>query len=517
MERVLLAPSSHQESSPEENLPIIEEREPNDHPGWAQSLPPRTVARGYINKPRKYQGKLYPDRDVYLFTVPGPGKKVIWAKLKGVPHIDLYIEVYRRKGPERIYSQNVTGSGQDEIIPNLTLSPGKYFFKFGQRWVGSDFRSDTDHPYELVWSMKDAAPGTEAEPNDARYQANQLVPGATTSSFIGSPRDRDVYLLPEGRILRLDITLPEGLPAVLSLWPAKGKHFSWRKILGPGEKYTIRRLRVTRMFSYAAVSAWHGKYDLSRRYRLSIALEPDTAGYETEPNDDPRTANPLPNTGTVRGYMVSPEDEDVFLLHFTEPSLLTVRFTASNTWVPRIHLGSLVRTGQNILIHRRYVPKGQMYLKVSSRKGSDPEEPYVLELSAIKAGPGDEREPNDTRNRAMPIRVGEPIHGYITPKKDVDYYRFVLGGTIHSPPIVQARLTGTKGANPILRLIDAWGNVVVEDSNGVYTGMRKVTTPLHPGLTYYLEVRDRDGLHESPDAPYELRLIRIKNHARLPR
>jgi len=74
---------------------------------------------------------------------------------------------------------------------------------------------------------------------------------------------------------------------------------------------------------------------------------------------------------------------------------------------------------------------------------------------------------------------------------------------------VLLELSGGESINPELSLLDAFGNLVMEDARGVYNGLRKVQTAIHPGQRYFVRVREQSGNAQNPQTPYLLRLTHL--------
>ena len=82
-----------------------------------------------------------------------------------------------------------------------------YYFKLGQRWVGSDFLSNYKRPYILRWKLSEPSPGEEVEPNDRRHEANEIPIGQVFSGYLSSKSDYDLFRIPHGTShLRIDFS-----------------------------------------------------------------------------------------------------------------------------------------------------------------------------------------------------------------------------------------------------------------------------------------------------------------------
>ncbi len=498
--------------------PVIDEKEPNDYPNWAQLLPPGVGARGFINKARKYTQGLQPDRDIFHFDVPGPGKKILWASLSGVPDIDLFLAVHR-KTLERVVTQDANGPGQEEIIVNLTLAPGRYYFKLGQRWVGSDFLSNYKRPYILRWKLSEPSPGEEVEPNDRRHEANEIPIGQVFSGYLSSKSDYDLFRIPHGTShLRIDFSPPKDTPSNIALWEEKAKGPFWKTSIAKNTTLVVRRLRPGPTTQYILISPDKGHYSLKDKYRLKLSIEPESAQMEDEPNDSASLANTISGSaGTIEGYLSHPLDKDflrikvtdnvlsdLVLTPFARGKLTLCLFTRPKTCL------TATREGEVLSFAHQYMKKGEYLLSIASKGPVSTENTYEFKWSTRPARPGDEQEPNNQPGRANVIHPGMPISGYISVKGDVDYYHFSIPGTLQDPPRISVQLTGGYGINPVVILKDSYGNVVREDQRGVYSGLRKIRTSIHPGRKYLIVVKDKTDTQFNPLKHYELRLEKIE-------
>ncbi|MBU1239319.1 hypothetical protein KKF84_14530 [Myxococcota bacterium] len=497
--------------------PVIDEKEPNDYPNWAQLLPPGVGARGFINKARTYTKGLQPDRDIFHFDVPGPDKKILWVSLSGVPDIDIFLAVHR-KSLERVVVQDANGPGQEEIIVNLTLAPGRYFFKLGERWRGSDFQSNYKKPYILRWKLTDPSPGEEVEPNDHRHEANTIPMGQVMSGYLSSKSDYDLFMIPPNpNHLRIDFSGPKDIPAQIALWEEKAKAPLWKTSIAKNTPFVLRRLRPGKGTHYILISPSNGLYSLKDKYRIKLSIEPESAQMEEEPNDSPKTANSVEGTkGTHEGYLSHPLDKDYLRLKLSDNVLADLTLTPYHRGKMTMCLYTKpptcltsTREGEVLSFAHQYLKKGEYLLSFAANGPISTENIYEFKWGSRTAKPGDEQEPNNQPRRANTISPGLPIKAYISVKGDVDYYRFTLPGTLSNPPRISIQLTGGHGINPVIILQDSYGNVVQEDQRGVYSGLRKIRTSIHPNRRYLILVKDKTNNQFNPLSHYELRLEKV--------
>ncbi|MGM0598036.1 MAG: hypothetical protein ACQES9_13455, partial [Myxococcota bacterium] len=468
LEPVHLRSKDKKNSKKKFDIPVISEKEPNDYPNWAKMLPVGVGAKGHIHPPWKSSGPkgVRPDRDVYKFTVPGPKKKILWARLKGVDNIDLYLSVYHKL--DRIMRQDAKGVGEDEIIVNLTLKPGKYYFKLGERWRTMDLKSDLNNPYFLYWKLSELSLSEEIEPNNRRKQANKITTGKTIKGYLSSGSDYDVFKLPDSdQIFRIDYSPPEGVNSRLSFWTKTGLEKKIN-INVKNEKLVLRRFRFKDRVDYLMITPSKKKeFSLTHKYKLKISIEGKMEKMELEPNDTKDNAKKLKgNNGEIKGYLPHSGDVDYYGLSLKKDSLLTLKANLGKKTKLRLCIiGKKLKlckksseVGKKVKFLHQYLGQGDYYIRLEAVNSKEPEKNYLLKWTSEEYREGDEKEPNNSRRKANKIKPGTPVRGHITPVKDKDYYKFSLRGKLGSPPVINLQLTGGVSVSPILILKDSWGN-----------------------------------------------------------
>jgi len=504
------------DARPEDREPVLEEKEPNDYHPWALTLPAGTAGRGYINEPRMRTTQVGPDRDYFRFEVPGNQKMILWAKLAGVPRINLYLAIHDEKN-EKIYLQDANQDGSDELIVNLTMAPGIYYFQVGERWLTSTFAHDLRNPYTLSWKLSAPSPGQEIEPNDNRATANQLQPGQGVRGYIHSSADDDFFHLNFGsRMLRLEFRPAPGVPLAIAFWNAQGKEPVRRMVVQPREGLVLRRFSPQALgVNYLALTGVSGASSVTGQYELTVSFESTGDQYEVEPNDALGRANPLPGlNGVVIGAIPHAADRDFYSMTFVRDMSVSLSLLAP-AQLPQIRYclmpvnRCVTQWAETMEIHHQVVAKGNYWVEVEGGKSYHPDASYSLRWSFEVASDSDEREPNNKPGQAGRITPGTQIRAFLLPKGDLDFFWFQLPGSAGNPPVAQVELSGGEAIDPALAIVDAFGNVTVEDAAGLYSGVRRVKTALHPGHRYYVRVREKSGNAGSAKIPYLLRLTHV--------
>ncbi len=194
---------------------------------------------------------------------------------------------------------------------------------------------------------------------------------------------------------------------------------------------------------------------------------------ESEPNDEPAEADPLPAGVTVRGKLgrrqsVSIGDADVYVIDNPGGERRSIRIEVSE--LPNLDLVvDVVRAGIDApvlsadsggvgapeLVPNFPLSGSTYYLRVRERwvRGVFPIEnvsdEYAIRWSFVTPGPEDEEEVNDSLELAGPVSVGVRRRGWIGWKGDVD--TFCLAEDAVS---VAASLDGVPGVDLVLRVVD---------------------------------------------------------------
>lgn len=296
----------------------------------------------------------------------------------------------------------------------------------------------------------------EVEPNDDREHA-QLLPqsGAdlgAAGSFAG-PKDSDWYafeVAPGAERRVVAVTLP-GVPGV-------DLGFA---LLGPGN-VEIARVDDAKPGDGEAVPNFGlapGRYLLEVRqvplkkskkgapdagvvagatYHVGLRVTEPVPGDELEPNDAPAFATALAPGDAVSGYLGWRKDVDVYKIPLDAvqaAGALRVEVDAPAGVAPTLTLLDatearlLERTGRagTPLIARGLAPRpGDPYAFVAVSAGSgkstsaEPDQKYVLRVEIDTVAPGDEREPNDTPESALPLVQPPGDAVAAVPAADVD-------------------------------------------------------------------------------------------------
>ncbi|RYZ40315.1 MAG: ABC transporter substrate-binding protein [Myxococcaceae bacterium] len=274
--------------------------------------------------------------------------------------------------------------------------------------------------------------------------------------------DAGVALPPEvpSVALKIELSAVEGVrPEISVLSAAEAPLFTLQG--KEGEPLALRNIgvRATDRVVYLVVKGgWVGTGKAQRRtfnaqvpYTLTVTQEEAGAHAELEPNDELLKATPLTGAGFREGFLSPKSDVDNYVLTTREPVLAKVELTG----VDRLDLTlSMVEPPQGDGLKETVLLKandgalkeperlnnvsctGTCYFRVegSFRKVDgkfvkdfeNSEQPYRITVTTVPDNGSEEREPNNTAERAQDLQLGKAVRGTVYPAKDVDYFRVDL-------------------------------------------------------------------------------------------
>ena len=261
--------------------------------------------------------------------------------------------------------------------------------------------------------------------------------------------------------LKIELTGIEGVRAELSVLSAAEAPLFVTPRGKEGEGYSLRNIGVRasdRVVYVVVKSGWVGTgkeakrgFNSEKAYTLTVTQEEAGANAELEPNDELYKATPLPAYGYKEGFLSPKGDVDNFVLKTAEPVLAKVELSGvermdlelsvvappegegqKETVLQRANDGAIKEPERlnNVACH------GACYFRVqgASRKVDNKwvrdyenaDQPYRISVTTVPDDGSQEREPNNTLERAMELTPGRAVRGTVYPLKDVDYYRLDL-------------------------------------------------------------------------------------------
>jgi hypothetical protein len=460
-------------------------------------------------------------------VVPGPDRQTLHANLRGIPDLDLTLDVLDQTGA-RLIGINDGKASEPETLTGITLSPGTYFVRVRELLTKEPPKTSGEQSYALTWKLTPFDPSGEAELNDKAALATPLALDKDFWGQLGWRRDEDYWKValtgggsPDAgatpgqpaaappNALRVDVSGVDDVALTVQVLDSIGGKLLDRKG-GKGEPVTLRNVgvRAGEPFYFVVVSGV-GR-NVEGHYTLHVSAEKAQAGpVEQEPNDDKSHATPIAAGTAVSGFL-SVGDQDYFKLTSAAPQIVRIEVSCPE----RVNIKLALHDAQGAelyhvdeagrqepeLIADAYVPAGDAYIRVYAGKGeSNADQPYRLEVKATPDDGAWEHEPNGSAARATPWAAGvSAMRGMIQPKGDEDLYRITPGG--HT---LSAQVRAIERVNLEVVLLDDQQKPVAK-AVGTGDEPRSLRAAVDPARTYFLRLRDARGKESNPRDAYEL-------------
>jgi Ca2+-binding RTX toxin-like protein len=350
----------------------------------------------------------------------------------------------------------------------------------------------------------------EPEINDTPEHAVALLPGQARSGMLWWYGDVDWYAVDVATPGTLEILLDHPTAEVFRAYSilvedAAGNLLATFTDIGDGAAHQIGlgapgsfRIRI-------AAPGFIDSDAPGETYVLQANVLPGTPVFlETESNDTRAGADPLPLNGLLTGHKASLQDVDHYRLDLAAASTLSITIDA-DLGVPygRFLLRLEDAEGQ-VLVGVRSADReghlelqaavdsaGTYYLRFDSESliiGAyhDPIR-YTVQTTTTAGTAGWETEPNNQREAADALGLGETIAGRLNGPDDVDYFRFLAPST--------GTYSFVMGANAFrdlhtLSLEDANGDAFATFGQPIAQAPSEISVALTQGQNYYLRVAD---------------------------
>ncbi len=255
--------------------------------------------------------------------------------LEGAPHVSMPIpkaavEEAKRRRADR--GDEPTGaSPAEEKLRREDLDAYEHGLK-RRRWLGMMalpiLIACGIGAFAVLREHEDSTVGVEieVEPNNASSQANPIAAGQTVRGHVGkclSPQksDRDFYRVHVGRgphVLHVDLTGIPSMNLLLEVFDAGGQTVARTDEAGIGDGEDLPNVRIEGpgdffvMVSEAPEAGKPATEDENDWYTLTANWGPLTNTQESEPDDSPAQATPLPLDEPMRGFAGRANDVDYF-------------------------------------------------------------------------------------------------------------------------------------------------------------------------------------------------------------
>lgn len=215
---------------------VTAEREPNNTTAQANRIAAGTEVSGYLGR---RSSPTEGDRDVYL--LPGSGRRVISARVSGLPNLDLRLTIAGSDGLGAV-TVDEGGLGDGEIVHRRGFD-GPVIITVAQT-IARDQRMPVENvsdPYVLAVSEEPADDG-EVEPNNLAADATTLGPGREVRGFLDTRGDVDLLRWRGARGAYTVIVRADGVPLQWRVGDgARRTPGAARVELAPGEVIRLER------------------------------------------------------------------------------------------------------------------------------------------------------------------------------------------------------------------------------------------------------------------------------------
>jgi hypothetical protein len=160
---------------------------------------------------------------------------------------------------------------------------------------------------------------------------------------------------------------------------------------------------------------------------------------ETEPNNDPATANAAVRGGRVKGTIEfgANADWDYWVINANTGDTIFADVDANEFGSPTDPTLALYASDGTTLVasnsewdgldpHITYVATvtGPYYIRIGSSYGAQGPQPYTINFFDVKCPAGEESEPNDSTTTAKNVSLPAAVHGLACPAGDRDFFKF---------------------------------------------------------------------------------------------
>jgi len=341
----------------------------------------------------------------------------------------------------------------------------------------------------------------EVEPNDNRQQAQEIRVGETIEGGIQQNNDDEWYKLaidkPGKNYLQVDISAVPEVDSYLYIYDANGQKLIEVNDNPKSAAESIARFPVEPGVCY--IRAYLGGKATQAKYTLTTKITgPWQEGWESEPNDTRERANDLMLGQSIKGYFDHKRDEDYYKLIIDAPGKTLVQIDLSA--VPEVNgqiylydekrtIWSVNETEKNgpESIFNLALAQGVYYINAWTYE-TNARDPYTL--SAKTLGPwkeGMEAEPNDRKEEATELRLGQSVEGYYLHNGDEDYYKLIVDAPGKNN--IQVDLSAVSGSDASLYILDQNAKRIWDINDGSKGEPESIfSLTVTPGV-YYIWVR----------------------------
>jgi hypothetical protein len=311
---------------------------------------------------------------------------------------------------------------------------------------------------------------SESEPNDSREQAQEIRVGDTIEGYFQKDNDYDWYKLildkPGKNYIRIDVSGVPGIDSELRLYDEKVNTLWDVNDTGTGGPEQIVHFPVSPGIYYLRI--YGGGKAAKEKYILSTRItDPWQEGQESEPNDRSESANEVKIGQDVGGYFEKKYDNDWYKLIVDKPGKSLVHIDVTPVPGVNIFLNLRHADGRSIWdinetgvggpesIFNLALAQGTYYIQLSASEANY-DNHYVLHTRILGSWQeGQEAEPNDRKENATELRLGQSVEGYFQKDNDYDWYKLVMDQPGKSD--IQIELSAVPGVDTMFDVLDKDG------------------------------------------------------------
>jgi hypothetical protein len=343
---------------------------------------------------------------------------------------------------------------------------------------------------------------SEVEPNDKREQAQEIRAGSAVEGAFQKDYDDDWYKLtvdqPGKNYLQVDLSAVPAVDTYLYLYDANAQRLIDINDAPKNGVESIAHFPVEPGTYYVRVTA--GGKAAAEKYTLTTKITgPWQQGWESEPNDRREMANDLKLGQSIAGYFDHKGDEDWYKLINDQPgkSLVQIDLSAVPAVDSELYLydekGSRIWTVDDTdkngpeSIFNLALAQGVYYINAWARE-ANAKDKYVLSTKIL--GPwqeGMEAEPNNRREEATDLSLGQNVTGYYLENGDEDYYKLTV--TNQGKSNIEVAVSAVPGADARFQILDQNGKVLWDANDGSKGEPESVQYFVVTEGTYYLWVK----------------------------
>ena len=360
----------------------------------------------------------------------------------------------------------------------------------------------------LSWTSFATATTYETEPNNEKTTANPLVSGEGMVGQLSSRTDEDWFSISTSGAAVIDVLFTEIETSPSVFWSISVLNSSGDVLGGMNHRGSDTSTQFSTAIAEAGtyyVKIVYYSFWSDKTYTLTVTPKTTTlpiTTYETEPNNEKTTANPLVSGEGMVGQLSSRTDEDWFSISTSGAAVIDVLFTEIETSPSVFWSISVLNSSGDVLggmNHRgsdtstqfstAIAEAGTYYVKIvyysfwSDKTYTLTVTPKTTTLPITTY----ETEPNNEKTTANPLVSGEGMVGQLSSRTDEDWFSISTSGAA----VIDVLFTEIETSPSVF-----WSISVLNSSGDVLGGMNhrgsdtstQFSTAVAEAGTYYVKI-----------------------------